>query len=154
MTNQELITWHNEEWWPRYRNFVETPVKNQRGPGGRGESLAKIIRMKSSQELRERLIANIIAQTRHRRMLCDKLGLDHYLKHTAKKAKGGESIYKNRRAVTYLNNMGWEDEIPSVTERIRADVKKCFCGKDVHGPNYGFCAEHLSSKNRPMRMVK
>lgn len=145
MTKQELINWHNTEWWPRYQEFVKTPYQTQWGPGGKGESLKKILQLNPSEQLRNEMIAALIEQTRHRKKLYEKLGSKQaYEEYTSKQARGGESIYKNRHSRTYVHNMGWIDEIPSIMEHpVATGKKKCFCGKDVHGPRFDYCTEHL-----------
>lgn len=146
MSKQDLIDWHNDVWWPRYRKFIETPYRTEWGPGGKGESLTKVLALKPSKELREDMIRSLIAQTDHRNKLYKKLGsMKAYENHTSKLAKGGESIYKNRHSRTYLHNMGWIDEIPTLMEAVKKtdDKKRCYCGQEVHGPAFDYCTDHL-----------
>jgi hypothetical protein len=154
MNKQELTDWHHNTFWPTYRQFLETPKKNQWGPGARGASLAKIIRLNPSEELRNTIMGSLIAQMRHRRVLADKLGYEAYEKHAAKNAKGGESVYKNRQATTWLQNMGWDDEIPSIMEVEQRAIRKCHCGEDTMGPKIPFCAEHYTDGMAKLRLVK
>ena len=145
MNKTDLTDWHHNVFWPTYRNFLETPKKNQWGPGARGASLAKIIRLNPSEELRETIMASLSAQMRHRRVLADKLGLDGYEKLAAREAKGGESVYKNRQAITWIQNLGWDDEIPSIMEVEKKGVRMCFCGRETMGPAFAHCDTHYGT---------
>ena len=150
---EELVTWHNEEFWPTYCKFLETPVKNKWGPGGKGASLAKVLTKKPSKELREKIMFELIAQMRHRRELCNRMGISKYLEHTGELAKSGNgSVYKNRQATTYINQMGWFDEIPSIDLPSEVKKKFCHCGKPVHGPSFNVCTQCLADGN--LRLVK
>lgn len=148
MTTEELTEWFYEIFWPKYKHFLKVPDKNTAyGPGSRGGALKKILTMKPSKKLREKIIFELDAQTRHRRLLCDKLGLSEYKKQTAPLAKNGNGeVYKNYQSTTWLNRMGWLNEIPTITEDNARQGKKCWCGKETHGPNFDVCTVHLVNK--------
>lgn len=150
MTKTELTTWFEDEWWPRYLNFVKTPFKTQWGAGAKGKALTKFLQINPSEELRTTMLNSIIAQTRHRRLLYDKLGSQKaYDNHTVPLAKGGEAVYQNRQGSTYLFNRGWTDEIPALEmdESETHASKVCQCGQPVHGPQYNKCTTCLGYKN-------
>jgi hypothetical protein len=150
MTKTELTQWFEDEWWPRYLNFVKTPFKTQWGAGAKGKALTKFLQVNPSEDLRTTMLNAIIAQTRHRRLLYDKLGSQKaYDNHTAPLAKGGEPVYQNRQGSTYLFNRGWTDEIPALDmgESESKTSKVCQCGQPVHGPQYDKCTSCLPFKD-------
>lgn len=153
MNTEELTKWHNEVWWPAYNRFIRTPYPNQWGPGGKGESLKKLLTMKPSAELRSTMIKALEKQIEHRQLLGDRLkSKEAYEEYTAKLAKGGESIYKNRQSRTYIHNMGWYDEIPPIKTQTTKQGKYCSCGQPVHGPMYDKCTDCLYTP--VLRIVK
>lgn len=149
MNNTELEEWHDKVFWPKYCHLVVTPFKTDWGPGGKGESKKKIMQLKPSEDMRKRIELAIDAQTRHKRILYDKLGSRQaYNDYVAPLAKGGESIYKNRQAKTWIYNYGWDDEIPEIqSERqqiMRSKTCKVKgCDRETHGPMFSVCSEHL-----------
>lgn len=152
MNKDDLTTWHHEEFWPRYRKFLETPYKNQWGPGGKGESLSKMLRINPSAALRDKMISSPDRFTEHRKILHINLGREQYDTYTKEKAQGGEKIYSNRQAKTWLNNYGWDDEIPDIESG--KSQRLCKCGNPVHGPMYDKCTDCLMDVMPMLRLVK
>lgn len=149
---KELEDWHDQTYWPKYCQMLLTPTKTKWGPGGRGKSKAKILRMKPSKALREKIIQAIDKQTAHREQLCARLGIENYLKRTGDLAKTGNGdIYQNRQSLTWLNAMGWEDEIPNIPAFMTPVNKTCSCGQPVHGDN-SKCMDCLSEIAHRARM--
>jgi len=155
MTKEDLTEWHHTVFWPNYCSFLETPIKTDYGPGGKGKSLAKILRMSPSKELREKIIFELLAQKRHRKSLADRLGIKAYLEYSGKLARKGETIYQNRQALTYLNGYGWEDDVPNLTEMAQKPEERiCRCGKPTMGPKIPFCVECNAEEGARLRLVK
>lgn len=136
MTKQELTDFFMTEFWPRYRELVRTPFPTKWKGGARGDALKKWLSLKPSEELRGRIIAALDAQIAHRRKLFQKCGsMEAYLKVTE-----GQKFYCNRMGSTWLNQMGWEDEIPSIGEDEQAQPGvTCSCGNPVMGPRFSHC---------------
>ena len=160
MTKTDITNWHNDYWWPAYKLFINTPFKTvfdedpEYGPGGRGESLRKMLTLNPSEELRNKLLKKIKEQTNHRQTLGERLkSKQAYELYTAPLAKKvGLSIYKNRQSRTYIFNFGWEDEIPRIkTITAKPPGKKCECGNPVHGPRFDKCTTCLFP---PLELVK
>ncbi len=150
MTSEELTQWFSEVLWPAYRQLVKTPYVTKFGAGSKGESLKKILTMKPSEKLRERIVMAIAAQTRHRKKTFDACGsMQAYLVKTK-----FNKFYANRMGSTYLNQMGWEDEIPDAmvvaAEVVQTDVCTCArmdCTEPTHGPGFSVCCGHLGRTN-------
>lgn len=153
MTNLELEKWHHEEFWPAYKKFLFTPdPKTKWKPGAPGASEAKVLKLKPSKELREKIINKLELMTKHRQDLFDLLGFKEYHSYTSEMATGGEEIYKNRLATTWWNNRLWNTEIPDLPEVSKKwtvtasppKAKCCIpgCNNDVHGPAYDKCTQH------------
>lgn len=156
MNTQDLTDWFNAVFWVRYCHMLKVPhEKTKWGPGGKGKALKRILTLKPSKELRDKIELELIEQTRHRRLLCDKLGLTVYLKETATLAKNGNGdIYKNRQAVTWVNQMGWEDEVPEIEKEEIRDKKYCACGQETMGPAFTQCALCYADRTAKLRLVK
>jgi len=145
----EVDTWFFDHFWPAYLDFVKTPFAVPKfGAGARGECLKKVQQAKPSKELQRDMLDGILAQTRHRKKLYEKTGSKAaYNAHTIPLAKGGESVYKNRNGKTWIFNLGWNDNIPSLSVNDTGQnigVAKCFCGQPVYGSRFTECEYHLS----------
>ena len=104
-----------------------------------------MLQLNPSADMREAMLAGLIAQTRHRRLLFDRLGNNQaYDNHTTPLAKGGMSVYKNYHSRTYLHNNGWIDEIPSLEDKVVVSSNTCHCGQLVYGASFSECFYHLS----------
>jgi hypothetical protein len=116
MNKSDLEKWVLETFWPAYCGLVKTPVVTSYGSGGRGEAIKKILTLKPSEELRRCIIDAISAQIRHRRTLFNKCGsMQKYVAETNK-----IKFYCNRNGATWINQMGWKDEIPSlITDEVK-----------------------------------
>jgi len=168
MTNEELTTWFNEQFWVQYQSLVKTPFPTKYKAGAKGEALKRIILIKPSEVLRQRILSAVIEQRKHRKKLYEQCGsMQKYLERT-----GYDKFYANRMGSTWLNQMGYEDEIPALDEMEKEGFnivnghccKTVDCGSPVHGPNYSLCAqcltrtgshnEELKSKLREMGLGK
>ena len=61
-------------------------------------------------------------------------------------AKGGIKVYANRHARTWLHNLGWSDEIPSISENnnMPSQSRKCTtCDGETFGPQHDKCIHHM-----------
>lgn len=161
MNKTDLEIWAREVFWSAYAGLTKTPAVTKFGPGGRGEAIKKILTMLPSKELRDRIIAAIAAQMSHRRMLFDKCGsMQAYLKKVEK--SGNMKFYANRNGVTWLNQMGYEDEIPSIAEiksrkEAQSNEPQCKtmgCKYPSHGQRLGLCCECITKQADPYREEK
>jgi hypothetical protein len=132
MNKTELEEWAIKEFWPAYKNLCKTPFVTKWTGGARGEAVSAIARLNPSEDLRQRILASIQAQTLHRKRLYEQMGSEQRYENEVKYNK----FYSNRDGKTWINNKGWTDEIPSLTER-QVEAKKdslCACGDPVkHG---------------------
>ena len=148
MTNEELTIWFNDEFWPQYQELVKTPFPTKYKAGAKGEALKRIILIKPSSALRERITNAVVEQKRHRKKLYEQCGsMQKYLERTS-----FDKFYANRMGSTWLNQMGYEDEIP-ILDEIETKHNNLFggdrcqtegCMYPVHGPGYNLCAKHLT----------
>lgn len=147
MKPEELKKWFNEEFWPLYQSFVKTPQPTKYKAGAKGEALKKVLRENPSKELRERVLMAIREQIRHRTGFYKKSGsMQRYNEVTVY-----QKFYSNRHAVTWWNQMGWEDEIPGSVEiedferGDRPVQKVCVnseCNLPSMGPKIDWCETH------------
>jgi len=112
MNKADLTDWAVNVFWSAYKGLTKTPFPTQYGAGARGEAVKKIVTLNPSDELRKELIDAISAQMRHRRALFDKCGSKQKYDAETKKIK----FYCNRGGITWLNQNGWLDEIPSLID--------------------------------------
>lgn len=145
MSKQDLEKWFNEEFWPLYLELVKTPEPTKYKAGTKGDALSKVLKEGYSKELRDRIIRALQAQIKHRRDLCQQCGsMQAYMARTAY-----DKFYCNRNGRTWLNQCGWEDEIPSIMEEkasIVSDKPMCKeCQTPAHGDSI-YCAYHYSMK--------
>lgn len=148
MSNASITLWFNEVFWPSYNALMKCPFATKWKSGARGEALKKILTMQPSMKLQERIAAALVAQRRHRTALGEQCGSMHgYLQATK-----FNKFYANRMCSTWINQMGWEDEIPvlevkSESTVVMFDGARCQhdgCVMPIHGPSYIYCAEHES----------
>lgn len=152
MSTEELTLWFNDELWPRYTDLVKTPFATKYRAGSKGEALKKILTLKPSGELQSRIISATSEQHKHRNKLYGQVGsMQKYLAATK-----FEKFYANRMCVTWINQMGWEDEIPALSEINEAKqhlfgkalcIKK-ECNYPIHGPSYTFCTKHTGRSSQ------
>lgn len=111
--------------WPAYPSDLTEGKK-----GSRGEALKCIIRKAPSDEELERILRNLEAQKKYDRAL---------------KESGG-FVYRWPFMSTYINQMRYDDEIQGAhSELKKQDLSKCEkCDREVHGPKFKFCTEHLA----------
>lgn len=148
MSNADLTLWFNEVLWPSYAELVKTPFATKYRAGSKGEALKKIITLKPSMELQNRIAMAVAEQRKHRKKLFEQSGsMQKYLVVTKY-----EKFYANRMCVTWINQMGYEDEIPALAdtvdrERTMFGAVRCGhpdCDFPVHGPSFDYCATHVS----------
>ncbi len=150
MTNSELAEWFSESFWAPYKVLVKTPFVTKYKAGPKGEALKIILRLNPSEALRDRISMAIAAQIDHRKKLIQDCGsMQAYLEATRY-----QKFYANRMGSTWLNQMGWEDEIPSLAEtRIEgAAVESAFCATPdcafpTHGPAFKYCTQCVGRTN-------
>lgn len=145
MTPTELETWALEVFWPQYKQLCKTPHVTKWTGGQRGEAVNAITKLKPSEELRQVIVAAIQEQIIHRRKLYAQCGsaqrYEEYIKYN--------KFYTNRDGKTWVNNKGWTDEIPTLTDHedraaVNVDSEKCsMCNNPVHGPKFDRCTFHL-----------
>lgn len=174
MNKAELEGWFETAFWPAYKQLVKTPFPTKYKQGTKGSALKKILSLNPSEELRERIMAALGAQIRHRRSLYESLGSEQaYIEYTAY-----NRFYTNRHGETWINQMGWTDEIPSIQEvneeRLATGlIHTCghvdkrtgeVCQNQAIGPSVPYCVTHypdtrgytalLREKYREMGLVK
>lgn len=125
MTDMELKVWAIEVFWPSYQELCRTPFPNKWTGGARGEAVARILKMKPSEELRNRIMFAIAEQKKHRQKKYEVCGSAQRYEIQTKYVK----LYSNRDGKTWLNNNGWEDEIPSIAQQEQ----------EVEGAKIEFC---------------
>ena len=146
MTKEELEKWHDDIYWPAYNELVKTPFVTKYKSGPKGESKKRLIQMNPSFELRKRIVDAIQAQALHRRKYYEKLGSMQAWNEKTQY----NNFYCNRHSKTWLNQMGWDDEIPSISEELQeqAETDLCGCGQPVHGPRFTKCVDCLAKAGR------
>ena len=146
MTNSELESWFDDIFWPVYSALVKTPFVTKYGTGNKGAAKKECLRIDPSADLRQRILLSLEAQIRHRRALYDKIGsMDAYVKATDRNI-----FYCNRHARTWLCQMGWDDEIPSIMEysqELKVGAQCKHCESTVFGPKFDVCEYHLDWAN-------
>ena len=149
MTKDELTDWFMEVFWPAYKTLCKTPYVTQWTGGARGECLTKVLQMKPSEKLRERILAAVLEQTHHRKEVYQALGSKQLYEQHTKYNK----FYCNRDGRTWLHNTGWMDEIPEPPRRgITAVAPNGICAEPgcnqpVHGPKFRVCGFHLTMRD-------
>jgi hypothetical protein len=148
VNKEELAGWFDAHMWPLYKDLCATPFPTKWKQGPRGDALKKVLTLNPSEELRDRILDSISSQIIHRKELYEKAGsMQAYIEITS-----AQKFYCNRQCVTWINQMGWEDEIPTLTE-IRTDREqieatgKCKhqgCNSPLHGPRFDVCTHHVS----------
>ncbi len=113
MDKSTLTDWFLTDFWPLYLELVKTPYKTQFKQGQRGEALKAIMKLKPSQNMRERMISHLAAQIAHRKELYNQCGSRSVYEKRTNRVK----FYCNRHGVTWINQMGWFDEIPEIEHR-------------------------------------
>ncbi len=148
MKKDELQKWAIEIFWSAYTGLVKTPVPTKFTAGARGEAVKKVLTLNPPADLRKRIIDSISAQMKHRRDLFNKCGsMQKYISETDK-----VKFYCNRNGATWLNQYGWEDEIPSMIDekKIYHDaVLRCSnkdCPNMAIGGNISIC-QSCEAKN-------
>lgn len=158
MTTEELITWFHNEFWEQYRELIKTPFVTKHKIGSKGEALKKMLQMKPSEALRARILSAIIEQRKHRKLMFEQCGsMQKYLEITK-----FDKFYCTRMCSTWINQMGWEDEIPQLDSvAISHDVlfgsDRCSnddCVFPIHGPGYTLCSQCLSRTNKHNEELK
>ena len=158
MSNADLTLWFNEVLWPSYGELVKAPFVTKYRAGSKGEALKKIVTLKPSMELQERITMAITEQRKHRKKLFEQTGsMQKYLEVTKY-----DKFYANRMCVTWINQMGWEDEIPAVVDVFDGDsslfgntvCSHIGCGISVHGPSFHHCFMHLSRTDESDKELK
>lgn len=145
MTNEDLATWFMDEFWPLYLKLMKTPFATKFKQGTRGEALKKMLSLKPSQDLRERILLSLQAQIIHRQKLFDRCGSAQAYNEATEYNK----FYCNRMASSWIFQMGWDDEIPGldqVQEELPQNNVICSepgCKNNVHGPRFDHCINHL-----------
>jgi hypothetical protein len=157
MTKDELTTWFTELFYEQYRDLTKTPFVTKYGIGSKGEALKKLLQMKPSDELRQRILFAIAEQKKHRRKLFEQCGsMQKYLEITK-----FNKFYSTRMCSTWINQMGWEDEIPELHEiekqsqgLFEGRCKSNGCAQPVHGVAFEYCAECLSRNNEDKDLLR
>jgi len=157
MTKDELTIWFTEKFYEQYRDLTKTPFATKYGMGSKGEALKKLLQMKPSDELRQRILFAITEQKKHRKKLFDQCGsMQKYLEVTK-----FNKFYSTRMCSTWINQMGWEDEIPEVHEvderqhnLFEGRCKNETCAKPIHGPDFEYCSECLSRENEDKGLLR
>jgi len=158
MSNADLTLWFNEVLWPSYNELVKTPFATKYRSGSKGEGLKKILTLKPNADLQNRISSALTEQRKHRKKLFEQCGsMQKYLEATSY-----EKFYANRMCVTWINQMGWEDEIPALDE-ITENKSSLFgnarcqhdgCANAIHGPSYIYCFQHESRTNESDKTLK
>lgn len=143
MTKTELTDWFETEFWPRYRTLTKTPFPTKWGAGKKGLALKSLITMDPSEALRDRILMAIAAQIKNRKQLYAQCGsMQAYEKKTNK-----DGMYLTRMGSTWLNQMGYEDEIPPIegaADEVGESSVFCAnkgCGFPVHGSSFKYCTQ-------------
>lgn len=141
MNKEDLTKWAIEVFWSAYSGLVKTPVPTKYGAGARGEAVKRVLTLNPSGDLRKRIIDAISAQMLHRRTLYNKCGsMQKYISETDK-----VKFYCNRGGGTWLYQLGYEDEIPSLIneQKIQTDsLNTCSspdCNNKAIGGNISVC---------------
>ena len=147
MKKEELIEWFTNDFWPAYLGLMKVPQVTKWNAGNKGEALKKMLTINPTKELRIQIINGLAAQMSHRRTLFNKCGsMQAYIA----KTDSNRSFYANRQGKTWLFNLGWTDEIPSITETkshteqfVENPCSTQGCNNPIHGPNFKVCGKCL-----------
>jgi len=141
MTKAELTEWFSDTFWQTYLLLVKTPFPTKFKQGNRGQALQKILSMNPSADLRERIQASLLAQIRNRKKLYSQCGsMQKYIERTEY-----QKLYANRHCSTWLNQMGYEDEIPTIeqveleTPGVALTCQNKDCNEERMGPTVPWC---------------
>lgn len=158
MNSVDLTLWFNEVLWPSYGELVKTPFATKYRAGSKGEALKKILTLKPNADLQNRIAMAIREQRKHRKKLFEQSGsMQKYLEVTAY-----EKFYANRMCITWINQMGYEDEIPALADVVD-DKHALFgnprcsydgCANPIHGPSFVHCFMHLSRTDKSDQELK
>jgi len=110
MKTSELTSWFLKDFWPLYLELMKTPYSTQFGAGNRGEALKSMIKLNPSEDIRHRMVEHLEMQVVHRRGVNEVCGSRQNYEATVKYQK----FYCNRHGATWINNMGWFDEVPEI----------------------------------------
>ena len=144
MNREDLVKWFDETFWPLYIVLVKTPFPTKYKQGTKGEALKRMLTLNPSADLRLRIYNAFGAQTKHRLKLYEKLGsASAYNKHTEY-----QKFYANRNGSTWIFNLGYEDEIPSIIEerQVLELTELCVtenCKNPRHGSKLNLCQSCL-----------
>ena len=158
MSNADLTLWFNEVLWPSYGELVKAPFATKYKAGSKGEALKKVLTLKPSADLQNRIAMALIEQRKHRKKLFEQSGsMQKYLEITKY-----EKFYLNRMCVTWINQMGYEDEIPALAD-VAKDRSALFgnprccadgCSNPIHGPSFDSCFLHISRTEKSDKELK
>lgn len=112
MTKTELEKWVLEQFWPVYQELCRTPFTTKYKPGERGRCIKAVQQLSPSEQLRADMLAHLHSQIRHRKRLYEICGSKQQYETKTKY----DRFYCNRQAASWVNQRGWTDEIPSLTE--------------------------------------
>lgn len=158
MSNEDLTLWFSEVLWPSYGELVKTPFVTKYKSGSKGEALKKVLVMKPSADLQNRIMMAVVEQRKHRKKLFEQVGsMQKYLEVTK-----FDKFYSNRMCVTWVNQMGWEDEIPALDEVFSGETtlfggavcRVVGCGNTIHGPSFIHCFMHESRTDESTQALK
>lgn len=141
MNKEDLTKWATDVFWSAYKGLVKTPFPTRYDGGARGEAIKKIITLNPSADLRGRIIDSIAAQMTHRRAFYNKCGSMQKYNSETNRIK----FYCNRVGSTWINNRGWDDEIPSLIDEAKEQIAcldKCSnpdCNNNAIGGNISVC---------------
>lgn len=147
MSKADLEQWAIEVFWPEYRRLVETPYKDSdHGPGVKGQCVSTILKLNPSKDLQAKMVKAIELQAKHRQELFERLNKNIPLYNDTTYKSRDRMFYANRHGRTWINAMGWVDDIPEiVTEKeARKQGKRCIvCGEPTYGVRFDHCFDHL-----------
>ena len=153
MTKTELEQWAMDEFWPLYKELTKTPFATQWKATDRGAAVSKILSLNPSGELRQRIVASVQAQIKHRRDFFKHCGSMEVYNQKTHRIK----FYCNRMGASWLNQRGWDDEIPTIEQAVEDETihfticTEKGCTFPVHGARYDKCIDHLArEKDGPM----
>ncbi len=157
MTKEELTIWFHDNFYEGYRALIKTPFVTKYSIGSKGEALKKTLQLKPNEALRQRIMQALAEQKKHRSKLFEQCGsMQKYLELTAY-----NKFYSTRMCSTWLNQMGWEDEIPELQGANEQGVtlfegrcQKQDCSQPVHGPAFDYCTTCLTKENEDLDLLR
>lgn len=111
MIKKHLTEWFDSQFWPKYLLLMKTPFPTKWKAGVGGEALTAILKLKPSENIRDRIIKHLDDQIAHRLEVYQRMG-DNYTEYVKYK-----KFYCNRQARTWINNMGWVDDFPEIENK-------------------------------------